>query len=96
MECKVQIHKRKHNAKHDLIDTLWNVKSRNDVWTEDTAGDLIDTLWNVKIAGFSDITLNSGWFNRYIVECKVVIDNAGFSPAAWFNRYIVECKDTSK
>ena len=32
----------------DLIDTLWNVKISNKIYTEEAGKDLIDTLWNVK------------------------------------------------
>ena len=35
--------------------------------------DLIDTLWNVKIIEIKHMTIKRNRFNRYIVECKVLI-----------------------
>ena len=96
VECKDRRQiKRLQNSRKDLIDTLWNVKTK--LSRIDITGyfDLIDTLWNVKMQRPQGIGTKSG-FNRYIVECKVNCSLKYCLCCARFNRYIVECKVSNR
>ena len=76
----------------DLIDTLWNVKPIIKSLSERIITDLIDTLWNLKTQFLNDWFSGNLRFNRYIVECKVLLLVYITSNISGFNRYIVECK----
>ena len=54
----------------DLIETLWNVKTRQLRTLTGGGQDLIETLWNVKLATFVRNVMAFLGFNRDIVECK--------------------------
>ena len=45
----------------DLIDTLWNVKTKLSLIDITGYFDLIDTLWNVKYSNFIDASTGEIW-----------------------------------
>ena len=53
----------------DLIDTQWNVNTRQNIRNGGLQCDLIDTQWNVNLHKMATLLILIG-FNRYIVECK--------------------------
>ena len=54
---------------NELIDTLWNVNTKEYFGGLFGVFELIDTLWNVNQIISVEITVNPG-INRYIMECK--------------------------
>ena len=71
-----------HNRKapdKDLIDTQWNVNSFLANWQVSRQADLIDTQWNVNAGEVIGVYHDKDGFNRYIVECKLLIDSGSYS-----------------
>ena len=53
--------------------------------------ELIDTLWNVNTLEFT-MPFDTSRINRYIMECKLKIEDRQAVVHKRINRYIMECK----
>ncbi len=71
MECKDVFIRLVGTKLSVLIETLWNVKWRNEKTPYLKEIVLIETLWNVKKEEAAPIEYTAG-INRNIVECKVL------------------------
>ena len=76
----------------DLIDTLWNVKSKMQGCNIYRRGDLIDTLWNVKSLTMRRFRVRLFDLIDTLWNVKMQLMQQMFSGDPGFNRYIVECK----
>ena len=96
VECKGSYKLLKSKRKFDLIDTLWNVKSRSIIAAFASSIDLIETLWNVNITKPCSVNDFVKRFNRNILECKYQVCYCKVCCGLWFNRNILECKLSEK
>ena len=60
----------------ELIETLWNVNTENQLLSMFEHPELIETLWNVNLFEKMEKIFKERGINRNIVECKLMMSRA--------------------